>query len=145
VTFRVVAPQVSGPPSPSPPDQGVDPAPEPAGYAVRGAARRIKAGRLARGLRVRLTSTGAARGDARLVIGRKTARRLGLGKTRVLARRSIRMGDAGTRTLRLEPTRRVARRLRQMDRRQVTVQLVLRLTDATGNRKTLSRRIVVRR
>ena len=97
----------------------------------------------ARGLALRLTSSEAARGTARIVVSRSVARKLRLGR-RVLAAGSFRLRAESTRTLRLKPGRKLARAL-ERGRGSVTATVELRLVDGDGNVRRITRRVVLRR
>jgi hypothetical protein len=96
---------------------------------------------LAGGLRSRVRCSEACRVTSVLILNARTARRLGL--SRIVGRGSARLAAAGSRTLITRFTRRSRARLRRLRR----VRLTLRLTgvDDAGNRRTVSRRIAVRR
>jgi hypothetical protein len=62
----------------------------------------------------------------------------------VLAAAGFRFRDEGTRTLRLKPSRRLARALAR-GRGSVTATVELRLVDGDGGVRRITRRIVLRR
>jgi hypothetical protein len=157
VAFTIVAPPDPDPdPDPDPPGSGPPPRGKPpvshdpppadpaARYHLARVAKRMALARFTgRGLKLRLTASEAARGTGRVIVSRKVARKLRLGR-RVLAAGSFRFGDAGTRTLRLKPSRKVAKALRR-GRGSVTATVDLRLVDGDGNIRRITRRIVLRR
>jgi type 1 glutamine amidotransferase len=143
VEFTIEAPGTQAPPQGSPPPAHDPPPPapptvdQPAVYRVTGA-RRLSTRRFARrGLPVTLTASEASQGTARVLVTRRAARRLGL-RSRVLASRTVRFPGAGTKTVRIRPSRAVARRLGR-----VKATLELRLRDAAGNARTVRRTIVL--
>jgi hypothetical protein len=151
--FSIVLPRRSGggttPPLPDPvvtPTPSDDPPPpaadEPASFSLRKVAKRMPLARFARrGLTVRLTTTGAMAGTARLVVARRTARRLGL-KSRVVATRPVRLTAAGPLTVRLRPGRATARLLRG-SKRTLTATLEVRLRGAGGKAQTITNRVAL--
>jgi PKD repeat protein/type 1 glutamine amidotransferase/glucose/arabinose dehydrogenase len=134
-------------PSPPPPggDGGTPPVVDtPATFRLRKLASRLSFANLARkGLKVKVTCTGAMTGQAKLVVSKSTARKLELGKRRTLAARNIRCFGAHTRTVTLKPSKSIARKVKRA-RRAVTATLQVRMRDE-GRTKTVTRRIRLRR
>jgi hypothetical protein len=151
--FSIVLPSRGGggtpPPLPDPvvtPTPSDDPSPPavdtPASFGLRDAAKRVPLARFARrGLTVRLTATGAMAGTARVVVARRTARRLGL-KSRVLATRTVRVTAAGAVDVRLKPGTAAARILRG-SKRTVIAKLDVRLAGAGGKTQTVTSRVAL--
>ena len=102
--------------------------------AVRHVNRRV-------GMRVRTRCSEACRVTHELVVGSRTARRLGIRAAagRVLGRARCRLTHAGSVTVRIKLTAAAKRRLRRV--RHVTVQVRTRALDRAGNVRTVRRSV----
>jgi hypothetical protein len=97
---------------------------------------------LAHGLRLRVSCSEACRVDATMTLGARTAKTLGLAKTKravVVARGAA--GSGGSVVVRF--TAKARRRLAHV--RHVTLTLVVHATDADGNRATIRRTVTLTR
>jgi Thrombospondin type 3 repeat len=91
------------------------------------------------GLVVRLRCSEACNGTVELQVSRKTARRLGVRRARVIASGSVRLQGAGTTYAFVRFDRRVNRRLFRM--RRVSAKLTAAAVDGGGNRRGLARSV----
>jgi hypothetical protein len=82
-------------------------------------------------VRFRAACVGVGRGTLALTVSRKVARRLGLGRRTTLASRTVRCGDESRVSVSLEPSRRVKRALRRVDK-AFAATLRLRMNGADG-------------
>jgi subtilisin family serine protease len=105
------------------------------------ASRRLRAF-LRRGLPVAIRCSESCRSSARLVVGAKTARRIGLAPGKPLARAGSEALGTELR-LSLRPGTRVRRALRDANR--VRAKVVVTVTDAAGNSRRVARRVTLRR
>jgi hypothetical protein len=98
-----------------------------------------------RGVRGRVGCTEACTLRLRLLLNRRTARRLGIVSQRqvVIGRATVRLTQAATRRATIRLTRRARSRLRRA--RRVRVTLSVRAVDPAGNARTGTRRITLRR
>jgi PKD repeat protein/type 1 glutamine amidotransferase len=131
--FRIGAPPVASPP----------PTTKPPSFRLAKPPR-TKLGSFARrGLKVKVTCTDAMQGSAALTVSKSVKRRLHL-KSRTLAKRSLRCADAGSKTVTLKPSRKVARALRR-SHRAVKAMVQVRLQPIGGRLQTHRRSITLRR
>lgn len=95
------------------------------------------------GLRVSVPCASACTVSATLLVSKRTARTLGLGRSRKLgsATRTLRSGGAAA--LRVKPSRRAAARLRRA--RKVPVIVRIQITQPGAPKKTVNRRMTLRR
>ena len=129
----------------------VPPAPPPAAPAtdrraprlVASVPRRQRLAAVRAGLVVRLRCSEACAATAELAVDRRRARRLGLGKVRIVASGSARLGGAGTTYAFVRFSRAARRPL--FRRRAVPAILTAVAVDEAGNRRALRRRIDLRR
>jgi hypothetical protein len=127
----------SSPPAPAPTAPSAAPATKVLSVrviAVRRVSRRV-------GMRVRTRCSMACRVSHELVVGSRTARRLGIRTpaSRVFGRARGRLTRAGSVTVRIKLTAAAKRRLRRV--RHLTVQLRTRALDAAGNARTVRRSV----
>jgi hypothetical protein len=96
-----------------------------------------------RGLKVTVRCTGDMDGAAALTVSRSTMKRLKL-KSRRLARKAIACDGAGSKTVRLKPSRKVAKALRK-SRRAVNAKLTVRLAAAGEPTRMRTRSLKLRK
>jgi hypothetical protein len=108
-----------------------------------GVGRRHELAAVRAGLVVRLRCSEACAATVELVLDRRTARRLGLGRSRVLAGGSARLGGRGTTYAFVRFDARARRAL--FRQRNVRAKLTAVAVDGSDNRRTLSRRLVLAR
>jgi PKD repeat protein len=96
-----------------------------------------------RGLRVKVTCTEAMRGNVKLKVSRKLARKLGL-KHRTLAKRSLKCRGAGSKSLKLKASKKVRRALRH-SKGSVRITLQVRLRASGESTKQSKSRITLKR
>jgi len=131
--FRIGAPPQSSPPD----DQG------PPTFRL-GQLAKPKLGAFARrGLAVTVRCTDTMSGAAALTVTRSTMKRLKL-KSRTLARKAIACAGTGSKTVRLKPSRKVAKALRN-SRRAVKATLTVRLAAAGEPRRMRTRSLTLRK
>jgi hypothetical protein len=105
----------------------------PAFVALTKVDRRLAVGSLTRGLRVRATCVSVGRGTLKLTVSRSVARKLGL-RSRTLAGRSVRCSSDFGISVKLKPSRKVARKLKQA-RGTFRATLTLRMGSAHDSQK----------
>jgi Thrombospondin type 3 repeat/RTX calcium-binding nonapeptide repeat (4 copies) len=91
------------------------------------------------GLVVRLRCSEACAATAELSLDRRSARKLGLGRSRIVAGGSARLGGKGTTYAFVRFDRRARRKLFRM--RRMSAKLTAVAVDGGGNRRSLSRRV----
>jgi PKD repeat protein/type 1 glutamine amidotransferase len=139
VSFRIGTPAQ---PSPPPPTGGGE-APEPPTFSLAKLPRTKLARFARRGLKVKVRCDDAMQGSAAITVSRKTRRHLHL-RSATLARKTVRCGKAGSKTVSLKPSRKVARALRRShDSVKATVRV--RLRPIGGRVTTHTRRLTLRR
>jgi PKD repeat protein/glucose/arabinose dehydrogenase/type 1 glutamine amidotransferase len=152
VTFRIGAP--AQPPQPSPPGgtptpPGGNPNPPaggdtPATFRVARLAKTTKGRFTSRGLKVKVTCTGAMSGSVALKVTTKVSRKLGLKRNTTLARKSLRCARAGSKTVTLKPSAKVKRALKKA-RGSIKTTLEVRLKASGQRTKTTRRALTLRR
>ena len=129
----VVHPRVN--PSPPPPDV----------IELRDPALTVpRTGRRAR-VTVRVRCDTACFGPVRLRIDRRTARRLKLGKTRIIGRAQVRLAQRGERRVTVKLTRKAVRALKRRKLRTVRVTLTVSVRDLDGRTASARRKVRIRR
>ena len=99
---------------------------------------------LSKGVRVKLRSDEAATGTIAIQISAAAARKLKLGKRAItFARKTARLPQAGTSSLRLKPRATLRRRLARQ--RRLTLRVVVKVKDAAGNATTVTRTLKLKR
>ncbi|HET6547794.1 MAG TPA: hypothetical protein VFG79_05035, partial [Solirubrobacter sp.] len=96
-----------------------------------------------RGVRVEVTCTQAMRGNVKLKVSRKVARKLGL-KHRTLVKRSLKCRGAGSKSLKLKVSKKVRRALKH-SKRSVRVTLQVRLRASGESTKQSKHRFTLKR
>jgi Domain of Unknown Function (DUF1080)/PKD domain/Beta xylosidase C-terminal Concanavalin A-like domain len=129
-------------PQPSPPPAGNEP-PTTAKFSLAKLPRTTLGGFARRGLAVEVACGDAMQGSAALTVTRRTMRRLHL-RSATLARRSVRCVQAGSKTVTLKPSRKVARALRR-SHGSVKATVKVRLKPIGGRASTHARRLTLRR
>ena len=104
-TFRIGTPPQASPPSDD----------TPAVFRLAKLPRKSLVGMARRGLKIKVTCTGAMQGSAALKVTRSTRRKLKL-RSGTLARKTVRCTTAGTKTVTLKPSKKVAKALRRSKR-----------------------------
>ena len=105
--------------------------------------RRYRMAEIAAGLVVRVRCSEACAATARLSVSRRDARRLRLGRSRVLAGGSAQLGGSGT-SYAFVRFGKAARRAIARRGRRVTATLTVSAADPSGNRSAASRRVQLR-
>ena len=131
-TFRIGAPPLGTPP----PGGGTLPPAAPS-FSLAKLPKTTLGGLARRGLKVKVTCTGTMQGSAALNVTRATMRKLKL-KSSTLARKSVRCAAAGSKTVTLKPSSKVAKALRKY-RRTVKTTVEVRLK-AIGQRTKVVRK-----
>jgi thrombospondin type 3 repeat protein/hemolysin type calcium-binding protein len=134
-------PVISGAPPPAPAPPGAVDSTRPQ-LRVR-VARRYRMAEIRAGLVVRLNCSEACAATAELSLGRRTARRLRLGRTVVIAGGSARLGGSGTTYAFVRFTKAARRALLRAGGVRATLTAIA--VDPSGNRQALTRQITLRR
>ena len=146
-TFTVAA--VAEPPADQPttplllPPVGLLPDLTVAGAGLGTPARLRLASALRRGVPARVVCGEPCTARLRLLVATRLARRLGIASSVVVGRSSARLTAPGSRRVRVRFSEKARRGLRSARSVRLTLRAVI--TDAAGNRRTLSRRVTLRR
>jgi subtilisin-like proprotein convertase family protein len=112
--------------------------------AALGSPSRVRlADALRRGVPARVACDEPCTARLRLLLAARVARRLGIARSVVVGRRSVRLTAPGSKRVRVRFSDRARRELRRA--RSIRLTLRATITDAAGNRRTLSRRVTLRR
>jgi hypothetical protein len=114
-----------------------------AGAGLGAPARLRLASALRRGVPARVVCGEPCTARLRLLVATRLARRLGIASSVVVGRGSARLTAPGSRRMRVRFSERARRGLRSARSVRLTLRAVI--TDAAGNRRTLSRRVTLRR
>ena len=120
-----------------PPDLTVE------GAALRAPARIRLASALRRGVPARVVCGEPCTARLRLLLAARSARRLGIARSVVVGRRSVRLTAPGSKRVRVRFSDRARRELAAA--RSVHLTLRAAISDDAGNRRTLGRRVTLRR
>ena len=107
----------------------------------------LKLAKRGSGGRVRFTVTcdSACAGRATLTISRKLAKRLRLGRQRVIGSRAIAMTAAGTKLLSVRLTTRTRHAMKRAGLRRINAKLTVKVTDAEHQARTARATVNIRR